>query len=40
MLGHADTKATERYTHFQTAATAPLVEGRWARLTTNERGRT
>jgi integrase len=32
MLGHADTKATERYTHFQTAATAPLVEARWARL--------
>lgn len=33
MLGHANTKATERYTHIQTAATAPLVEGRWARLT-------
>lgn len=33
MLGHANTKATERYTHMQTAATAPLVEGRWQRLT-------
>jgi integrase len=37
MLGHANTKATERYTHIQTAATAPLVEGRWARLTTKEK---
>jgi integrase len=36
MLGHANTKATERYTHIQTAATAPLVEGRWARLTQRE----
>lgn len=33
MLGHSDTKATERYTHLQVGATAPLVEGRWARLT-------
>jgi integrase len=33
MLGHANTRATERYTHIQTAATAPLVEGRWERLT-------
>jgi site-specific recombinase XerD len=33
MLGHANTKATEHYTHIPTAATAPLVEGRWERLT-------
>ncbi len=33
MLGHADTSATERYTHLQVGATAPLVEARWARLT-------
>ncbi|WP_243336973.1 tyrosine-type recombinase/integrase [Anaeromyxobacter soli] len=33
MLGHADTKATERYTHMQVEATVPLVEHRWALLT-------
>jgi integrase len=33
MLGHADTGATERYTHMQVGSTAPLVEERWARLT-------
>jgi integrase len=33
MLGHADTSATERYTHLQVGETAPLVEARWARLT-------
>ena len=31
-LGHADTGATERYTHVQADATAGLVEARWARL--------
>jgi integrase len=33
MLGHANTKATERYAHLQVDATAPLVEARWAKLT-------
>ena len=37
MLGHADTKATERYTHLQVGATAPLVEARWARLTDHQK---
>ena len=32
LLGHADTGATERYTHVQIEATKPLVEARWERL--------
>lgn len=32
LLGHANTKATERYTHVQADATALLVEARWANL--------
>ncbi|MFH0899237.1 MAG: site-specific integrase [Pseudomonadota bacterium] len=32
LLGHADTHATERYTHLARNATASLVEARWARL--------
>lgn len=32
LLGHADTAATERYTHVGGDATAVLVEARWARL--------
>lgn len=32
LLGHADTNATERYTHVQVDATRALVEARWARL--------
>jgi len=32
LLGHADTAATERYTHVGGGATAVLVEARWARL--------
>ena len=32
LLGHADTGATERYTHVQADATVGLVEARWARL--------
>lgn len=32
LLGHADTHATERYTHVQVDATRALVEARWARL--------
>ena len=36
MLGHADTGATERYTHVQAESTAPLVETRWARLAGGE----
>jgi len=33
LLGHADTAATERYTHLRPDATAPLVEARWESLT-------
>ncbi|MEK6608075.1 MAG: tyrosine-type recombinase/integrase [Myxococcota bacterium] len=33
LLGHADTAATERYTHVADGATKALVEARWARLT-------
>ncbi len=32
LFGHADTAATERYTHVAADATAALVEARWARL--------
>ena len=32
LLGHANTGATERYTHVQADATTGLVEARWARL--------
>ncbi|MCA9633621.1 MAG: tyrosine-type recombinase/integrase [Myxococcales bacterium] len=32
MLGHADTSATERYTHVQVDATRGLVEARWEKL--------
>jgi len=32
LLGHADTAATERYTHIARDATTALVEARWARL--------
>lgn len=32
LLGHADTAATERYTHVGGGATAVLVEARWTRL--------
>jgi hypothetical protein len=32
LLGHADTGATERYTHLQAEQTAPLVAARWAAL--------
>jgi hypothetical protein len=32
MLGHADTAATERYTHVGSGATVVLVEVRWWRL--------
>jgi integrase len=32
LLGHANTSATERYTHVQADATTVLVEARWARL--------
>jgi site-specific recombinase XerD len=32
LLGHADTAATERYTHIGRDATASLIEARWARL--------
>lgn len=28
MLGHAETGATERYTHVQAEAAAPLIEAR------------
>ncbi len=33
LLGHADTDATERYTHLQVRAMAPFVEERRERLT-------
>ncbi|MBI5487422.1 MAG: site-specific integrase [Deltaproteobacteria bacterium] len=33
LLGHADTAATEMYTHVAPGVTAALVEERWARLT-------
>jgi site-specific recombinase XerD len=32
LLGHADTAATERYTHVGGGATGALVEARWTRL--------
>lgn len=32
LLGHADTAATERYTHIAEDVTAALVEARWSRL--------
>jgi integrase len=32
LLGHLDTKATERYTHVRVESTQPLVEERWRRL--------
>jgi integrase len=32
LLGHADTAATERYTHVGGGATGVLVEARWSRL--------
>jgi site-specific recombinase XerD len=32
LLGHADTAATERYTHVGSGATTALVEARWWRL--------
>lgn len=35
LLGHADSGATERYTHVQVEQTKPLVEARWTRLTRN-----
>jgi integrase len=35
LLGHANTGATERYTHVQVEQTKPLVEARWARLIRN-----
>jgi site-specific recombinase XerD len=34
LLGHADTAATERYTHVGGGATAVLVEARWSKLRT------
>ncbi len=37
LLGHADSGATERYTHIQVEQTKPLVEARWARLSTAAR---
>jgi site-specific recombinase XerD len=36
LLGHLDTKATERYTHVRVESTQPLVEARWARLSGRE----
>lgn len=32
LLGHADTAATDRYTHVGGGVTGALVEARWARL--------
>ena len=32
LIGHADTGATERYTHVAADATKTLVDARWARL--------
>lgn len=32
LLGHADTAATERYTHVGRGTTAALVEARWTKL--------
>jgi integrase len=32
LLGHTDTSATEKYTHMQVSATAPIVEQRWRAL--------
>jgi site-specific recombinase XerD len=40
LLGHADTSATERYTHLQVDATRTLVETRWERLTGSKKERT
>ena len=39
LLGHADTGATERYTHVQVDATKPLVEERWNVLMKTARSR-
>lgn len=32
LLGHADTSASERYTHVAVDVTRPIVEARWAQL--------
>jgi len=32
LLGHANTAATERYTHIGASATGAFVEARWAKL--------
>jgi site-specific recombinase XerD len=32
LLGHADTKSTERYVHVQAEATRSFVEARWGSL--------
>ncbi|NVJ15176.1 site-specific integrase [Myxococcus sp. AM010] len=37
LLGHADTQATERYTHVQTGATAHFVDTRWASWSSPQR---